>query len=91
MITLFVRANAPSRRQVWTNGRWRSTVHRVTKPPSGSRAASLPRLSVPFFTGPHDDALIEALPTCVDEQHPPKYAPVKALDHLLHKLGMSNT
>ena len=38
--------------EVWTNGRWRSTVHRVMKPPSGSKAATQPRLSIPFFHGP---------------------------------------
>ena len=77
--------------EVWTNGRWRSTVHRVMKPPPDSPAASAPRLSIPFFTGPHNDAIIAAMPTCVDEDHPPKYAPVRALDHLLSKLQASNT
>lgn len=76
--------------EVWTNGRWRSTVHRVMKPPQGSAAASAPRLSIPFFTGPHNDAIIEAIPTCVDEDHPPQFAPVRALDHLMHKLEVSN-
>ena len=76
--------------EIWTNGRWRSTVHRVMKPPPGSAAASAPRLSIPFFTGPRDEAVIEAMPTCVDEGHPPKYAPVSAGDHLLKKLGVSN-
>jgi isopenicillin N synthase-like dioxygenase len=76
--------------EVWTNGRWRSTVHRVIKPPPGSAAATSPRLSIPFFTGPRNDAIIEALPTCVDEGRPSKYAPVRALDHLLKKLQISN-
>ena len=76
--------------EVWTNGRWRSTVHRVMKPPAGSEGASLARLSIPFFTGPHNDALIEVIPTCVDEQHPPRYEPVRARDHLLRKLRVSN-
>ena len=76
--------------EVWTNGRWRSTVHRVMKPLAGSAAAAAPRLSIPFFTGPHNDAVIEAMPTCVDAEHPPKYEPVKALDHLLRKLHVSN-
>ncbi|KAL3815357.1 hypothetical protein ACHAXA_002141 [Cyclostephanos tholiformis] len=76
--------------EVWTNGRWRSTVHRVTKPPPGSIAASSPRLSIPFFTGPRNDAIIEALPTCVDEGRPSRYAPVRAIDHLLGKLQVSN-
>ena len=76
--------------EIWTNGRWRSTVHRVMKPPAGSAAASRPRLSLPFFTGPDNDAIIDAMPTCVDENHPAKYKPVKALDHLLRKLAESN-
>ena len=76
--------------EVWTNGRWRSTVHRVMKPPAHSAAARAPRLSIPFFTGPHNDAIIEAMPTCVDAEHPPKYEPVRALDHLLRKLSASN-
>ena len=60
------------------------------KPLAGSAAAAAPRLSIPFFTGPHNDAVIEAMPTCVDAEHPPKYEPVKALDHLLRKLHVSN-
>ena len=76
--------------EVWTNGRWRSTVHRVMKPPAGSAAASSARLSIPFFTGPHNDAIIEAMPTCISESQPAKYEPIRALDHLLRKLGASN-
>jgi isopenicillin N synthase-like dioxygenase len=88
--------------EVWTNGRWRSTVHRVTKPPPGSAAASSPRLSIPFFTGPRNDAVVEAMPTCVGEGIPPRYAcvgegippryaPVRVRDHLLGKLRASNS
>jgi isopenicillin N synthase-like dioxygenase len=77
--------------EVWTNGRWRSTVHRVIKPPPGSAAAAAPRLSLPFFTGPHNDAMITVLPTCVDEEHPARYEPITAGEHLRHKLQVSNT
>lgn len=76
--------------QIWTNDRWRSTVHRVTNPAVGSVAAGATRLSIPFFTGPHNDALIETIPTCVSPSNPAKHAPVKALDHLLSKLAASN-
>ena len=76
--------------EVWTNGKWRSTVHRVLKPPAGSAAAKAPRLSIPFFTGPHNDALITALPTCVSDEAPRRYPPVTAGAHLLRKLGVSN-
>ena len=60
------------------------------KPPAGSRAASEARLSIPFFTGPHNDAVIEAMPSCVSTDNPAKYGPVTALDHLLKKLQISN-
>jgi isopenicillin N synthase-like dioxygenase len=60
------------------------------KPPAGSAAAANPRLSIPFFTGPHNDAVVEVMPTCVDADHPPKYEPVTAGVHLLRKLGVSN-
>ena len=72
--------------EVWTNGRWRSTVHRVMKPPPASNAATQPRLSIPFFTGPHDSAMISCLPG----MGPAKYAPVSAGEHLRRKLGISN-
>lgn len=69
----------------WTNDRWRSTIHRVVPP------ARLPdrvnrRRSAAFFHDGNFDALISCLPTCTDESHPPKYAPVRAGEHLLAKL-----
>ena len=76
--------------EVWTNNRWRSTVHRVMKPPPDSAAASAPRLSIPVFTGPRRDSMIEALPTCVSGDNPPLYKPIKAFDHLMQKLNISN-
>ena len=76
--------------EVWTNGRWRSTLHRVLKPPIDSAAAVRPRLSIPFFTGPRNDAVITCLPTCVSADTPAKYAPIQAGEHLLRKLGISN-
>ena len=76
--------------EVWTNGRWRSTVHRVTNPPPGSPARLQSRFSIPFFTGPSGDSIIEVLPTCVDEDHPAQWAPVSAKAHLLSKLAVSN-
>jgi isopenicillin N synthase-like dioxygenase len=72
--------------EVWTNRRWRSTVHRVMNPPCGSAAATNPRLSIPFFTGPRNNSVITAMPTCVDKDHPIQYAPVTAGDHLFKKL-----
>ena len=72
----------------WTNGRWRSAVHRVVAPQPGSDAAKVSRLSMPFFTGPHDDALIETLPTCMTDGDATRLsAPIRAGDHLQRKLA----
>jgi isopenicillin N synthase-like dioxygenase len=80
--------------EVWTNGRWRSTVHRVSNPPPGSPARQQSRYSIPFFTGPSGESIIEVLPTCVDEEdagHPAaQWSPISAKEHLLSKLATSN-
>ncbi|PSN60325.1 Clavaminate synthase-like protein [Corynespora cassiicola Philippines] len=61
----------------WSNGRWRSTVHRVGVPPSEVVAPD--RYSIPFFATADPDTLIEALPGCWDEkENPKKYEPVTA-------------
>ena len=69
----------------WTNDRWRSTLHRVLPP---VRFPDRPnhRRSVAFFHDGNHDAVIECLPTCRSPEHPPKYAPVTAGEHLMGKL-----
>lgn len=42
----------------WSNGLWKSTLHRVTNPVP-SRAANSRRLSMAFFHKPNYDAVIE--------------------------------
>jgi isopenicillin N synthase-like dioxygenase len=69
----------------WTNDRWRSTVHRVVPPPSDASGGAL-RRSIAFFHDGNHDAIIECLPTCTSAAHPPRYEPVRALDHLMNKL-----
>jgi isopenicillin N synthase-like dioxygenase len=69
----------------WTNDRWRSTLHRVL-PPGRQPGRTVTRRSVAFFHDGDWDAVIECLPTCHDDAHPPKYAPVTAGDHLMGKL-----
>ena len=75
----------------WTNGRWASTVHRVLAPEPNSHAATTPRLSLPFFAGPHWDAVIDTLPTCKargEDGGKPKLAqPISAGEHLMRKLA----
>jgi isopenicillin N synthase-like dioxygenase len=54
----------------------------VTKPPPGSATVSSPRLSIPFFTGPRNDAVVEAMQMC-GEDILLRYVPVRVRDHLL--------
>ena len=69
----------------WTNDRWRSTVHRVAAPPVGDTSHNR-RRSMAFFHDGDWDAIVECLPTCVSDDNPAKYEPVRALDHLMNKL-----
>jgi isopenicillin N synthase-like dioxygenase len=70
---------------VWTNDRWVSTMHRVVNPPP--ERATIPRISIPFFHQPNYDAVVECLPSCWDEHHPPKHPPVTSGAWLQRKLA----
>ncbi|MBM4443470.1 MAG: isopenicillin N synthase family oxygenase [Candidatus Rokubacteria bacterium] len=69
----------------WTNDRWKSTVHRVVNPPR-EQATGSRRQTVGFFLHPNYDAQVTCLPTCTDADHPPRYAPILAGEHMLAKL-----
>ncbi|KAL7527770.1 hypothetical protein ACHAWF_002304 [Thalassiosira exigua] len=66
----------------WTNGLFRSTVHRVITPQGAGD-----RYSVPFFFDPNFDALVECLESCCSDKNPPKYPPITAGQHLLNMYG----
>ncbi len=64
----------------WTNGQFRSSPHRVVVP-SGP-ATKRHRFSVAFFYSPNRDALITCLEPCQSREHPSKYPPVTAGEHI---------
>jgi isopenicillin N synthase-like dioxygenase len=68
----------------WTNDRWVSTMHRVVNPPR-DKAIGSRRQSLIFFHQPNYDAVIECLPTCLDNGRA-KYAPITSGEHLLMKM-----
>jgi isopenicillin N synthase-like dioxygenase len=62
--------------QRWTNGLYRSNMHRVK-----NNSSREDRYSIPFFYSPRPDSRIECLPSCTDAAHPPKFAPCTAAEH----------
>jgi isopenicillin N synthase-like dioxygenase len=58
----------------WTNGVYKSTLHRASNFNPSGRA----RVSLPLFFNPHPKALVECMPTCQGPGNPPKYEPVEA-------------
>lgn len=74
--------NAGDLTELWVNGRWRSAMHRVSNCALAER-----RLSLAFFTGPRNDALIEPLLAPGEAR---RFEPAVAGEHLHRKLAMSN-
>jgi isopenicillin N synthase-like dioxygenase len=60
----------------WTNGAFASTFHRVFN------ATGRERYSIPTFVGPNADTVVRVLPSCADDENPPKYEPVVAGDYI---------
>jgi isopenicillin N synthase-like dioxygenase len=67
-----------------TNGKLRSTSHRVVNP-SPDRASNA-RYSMPFFLHFRPDFTIEALPSTVPAGEEPKWPPISSHDYLLERL-----
>lgn len=73
----------------WTNGRWRSTLHRVVNP-ARELTGSTQRLSMVAFTGPNAATEVSCLPTCCSADNPPRHAPVNAQAYVQAKLAASH-
>ena len=67
-----------------TNGRLRSTSHRVVNP--APDRASKARYSMPYFLHFRPDFVIEALPGTVPAGEQPKWPPISSHDYLLERL-----
>ncbi|MEP4379388.1 MAG: 2-oxoglutarate and iron-dependent oxygenase domain-containing protein [Alphaproteobacteria bacterium] len=61
----------------WTNGVYRSNMHRVL---NSDRERD--RYSIPFFHSPRSDAVIRPIPTCVNDQQPPKFPACTTSEHM---------
>ena len=68
----------------WSNDRYLSTPHRVISP------LGVDRYSMPFFAEPHPDTLIQCLPGCQDDAHPPKYPTTTCAEFLLSRFADTN-
>jgi isopenicillin N synthase-like dioxygenase len=62
--------------QLWTNGLYKSTLHRA------NNVSGVARISIPFFASPSRDTIIEALPTCVSASNPARHKPVTTGEYL---------
>lgn len=69
----------------WTNGRYRSTWHRV-KPKIGHRE----RFSIAVFVDPDSATPVSVLDSCVTADKPAQYCPVTAGEHLQEKIQASH-
>jgi len=72
-----------------TNGKLRSTTHRVVNP--HGEAAYRARYSMPFFLHFRPDYVIETLPSCIDPEHPEQRPePISSHEFLLQRLREIN-
>lgn len=67
--------NAGEILRLWSNGRFRATLHRVINQSGRDRYA------IPFFYSPSPDTVIECVATCCDADHPPQYRPVTVREY----------
>jgi isopenicillin N synthase-like dioxygenase len=72
-----------------TNGKLKSTTHRVVNPPREKWGSS--RFSIPFFLHPRSEMRLDCLPSCVGDGEQPHWEPISAgefLDERLAEIGL---
>ncbi len=72
-----------------TNGKLKSTIHRVVNPPTELMHTS--RYSIPFFMHPRSEMDLTCLDTCIDSAHPKQFTDITAgefLEERLRELGL---
>ncbi len=67
-----------------TNGKLKSTTHRVVNPPR--EQWHLPRYSIPFFLHPRSEMRLDALPNCIDDSNPKQWDDITAGEYLEERL-----
>lgn len=65
----------------WTNGRFKSTLHRV-QPRTGQQSRS----SIAMFVDPDSETPVEVLKSCIDDEHPAQYDKITAGEHIQQKI-----
>ncbi|KAA8644601.1 isopenicillin N synthase family dioxygenase [Aspergillus tanneri] len=77
----------------WSNDRLRSTKHRVQLPPfadhfEGPDRMTRDRYSIPYFMTTDSNTVIECIPSCISEDKPAKYEPIKQIDYTRMRASM---
>jgi isopenicillin N synthase-like dioxygenase len=68
-----------------TNGKLKSTTHRVVNPPREKWGSS--RFSIPFFLHPRSEMSLACLPSCVPAGEKPQWEPITAGEFLNERLA----
>lgn len=68
-----------------TNGKLKSTIHRVVNPPRELMGNS--RYSIPFFMHPRSDMDLTCLEECIDAEHPKAFDDITAGEFLNQRLA----